>query len=61
MTIAFAHIELVIDFTTREEAEAYKAKHSGKGWHFEKIEYNDQIDGYTMIVRRPYRDYLPGW
>lgn len=61
MTIAFAHIELVIDFTTREEAEEYKAKHSGKGWHFENIEYNDQIEGYTMIVRRPYRDYLPGW
>lgn len=61
MTIAFAYTELVIDFPTLKEAEDYRAKNQGKRWQFENIERNEQIDGWTMTVRRPYKNYLPGW
>ena len=61
MKIAFANVEFVIDFETLEEAEAYKEKNEGKHWFFESIERNEQMGGWTMTVRRPYKYYLPGW
>lgn len=33
--IAFAHIEFVIDFDSKEEARKYIRENQGKGWNFE--------------------------
>lgn len=79
--IVFAHIEFVIDFTTKEEAIKYLQDNQGKGWHFEenqdlesqaisslddnwydKYIYKQRDENlWTIVVRKPYRDYYPGW
>ena len=60
MEIAFANISLIIDFETREEAEEYKKQNFGKGWWFGEVSKIDD-NTWTMEVRRPYKDYNPGW
>ena len=61
--IAFAHVELVMDFTSVYEAMAYKETNRGKGWLFKKPYLIDSGDGFkvSMTVKRPYKNYNPGW
>ncbi len=59
--IAFANINLIIDFSTKEEAEKYKKDNRGKGWWFGEIEYNSPINMWTMEVRKPYGNYHCGF
>jgi hypothetical protein len=59
--IAFANISLIIDFSSKEEAEQYKKDNFDKGWWFGEIEYNSPIGMWTMEVRKPYGKYNCGW
>lgn len=59
--IAFANITLIIDFSSKEEAEKYKKDNFGKGWWFGEIEYNSPIGMWTMEVRKPYGNYRCGF
>ena len=61
--IAFASVELTLDFTSFYEAMLYKAANSGKGWFFMKPYINSNDNGFmvSMVVKRPYNKYNPGW
>ena len=61
--VAFASIELTMDFASLEDAIEYKRANQGKGWLFRKPYSIDSGDGFVvcMIVKKPYRDYNPGW
>ena len=57
MQVAFANLDFVIDFKTVEEAEAYKAKNSSKGWWFGPITpISDKVKekGYTIVPLQVY-------
>ena len=60
--VALACIEYVYEFDTKEEAETYIRDARWSGWWFEtkKPVYND-CDKWEVIVRKPYKDYTPGW
>ena len=61
--VAFASVELTIDFTSVYEAMAYKETNRGKGWLFQKPYINNNGNGFmvSMVVKRPYNKYNPGW
>ena len=61
--VAFASVELTIDFTSFYGAMRYKETHQGKGWLFMKPYINNNGDGFmvSMVVKRPYNKYNPGW
>lgn len=61
--IAFASIELVYDFDSEEEAKNFVTMNQGKGFYFEgEPKPLDTKDGtWTITVRKPYKDYNPGW
>jgi hypothetical protein len=61
--VAFASIELTMDFKSMEEAIAYKEAHQGKGWLFRKPYLIDSSDEFkaSMTVKRPYNNYNTGW
>lgn len=57
----FASIEFVYDFDTKEEARRFVRNNQGKGWYFEYEAKTTQDGKYTLTVRKPYKDYNPGW
>lgn len=61
--LAFASIEFVYDFDTEEEAKRFVVSNQGKGWYFDgEPKPLDDADGtYTLTVRKPYKNYNPGW
>lgn len=61
--VAFASIELTMDFASMEDAIEYKRANQGKGWLFMKPYLLDEGDEFkaSMTVRRPYNGYTPGW
>ena len=60
MKISFASISMIIDFNSEAEAELYKTKNYDKGWWFGEISKIDEKT-WTMEVRKPYKDFNPGW
>ena len=63
MKVAFASIELVLDFPTMESAKSYEDKARKKGWYIERPVYENGGGElpYSLVVRRPYKDYNAGW
>ena len=62
--VAFASIELMIDFASLEDAIEYKRANQGKGWLFMEpylLHGGDEQFEASMTVRRPYNGYTPGW
>ena len=60
--IAFASIEIVYDFDTEEEAKQFISYNANKKWWWVSKEPYPQGNGvWTVTVRKPYKDYNPGW
>jgi hypothetical protein len=61
--VAFASIELTMDFASLEEAIEYKRANQGKGWFFMEAYPIDESEGFavSMTVKRPYNGYTTGW
>ena len=61
--VAFASIELTMDFASLEGAIEYKRANQRKGWFFMEPYLNDSGDGFevSMTVKRPYCGYTTGW
>jgi hypothetical protein len=62
--VAFASIELTIDFASLEDAIEYKRANQGKGWFFMEpylLDGGDEQFKASMTVKRPYNDYNTGW
>jgi hypothetical protein len=61
--VAFASVELTIDFKSMEDAMKYKAANQGKGWLFMEAYPIDSCEGFavSMTIRKPYKNYNPGW
>lgn len=61
--IAFAHIEQVVDFTTREEAERFEEESRNKGykivWGAHEVEMDKLY--YSVVIKKPYQNYKTGW
>lgn len=60
MKISFMNISMIIDFNSEEEAELYKIKNNNKNWWFGRISKIDD-NTWTMEVRKPYKNFNPGW
>ena len=57
MQVAFANLDFVIDFKTVEEAEAYKAKNSSKGWWFGPITpISDKVKEEEEVNKKAYEE-----
>jgi hypothetical protein len=61
--VAFASIELVMDFVSMEDAMRYREANKGKGWLFQKPCPIDSCEGFavSMTIRKPYNRYNKGW
>lgn len=70
--VVFANVEFTLDFTSKEEAIKYVRDNQGKGWFFEPISPDENgydkfvykqrdEDSWTVIVRKPYKNYYAGW
>ena len=60
--VVFASIEFDYDFDTKEEAEKYIRDNANMGWYWESKEPYKQGNGmWSVRVRKPYKDYNPGW
>ena len=61
--VAFAHVEYVYDFDTKEEADRFikEAPKGWNGWYFVTKEPEDNGDVWTVVVKKPYKNYNPGW
>ena len=55
--IAFAHIEQIVDFTTKEEAVRYINQNSGKGYYFVII--NENIGGIDKYINHTKKSDSP--
>lgn len=53
--IAFAHIEQIIDFTTKEEAIAYIKENSDKGYYLVVI--NEDIEGIDKYINHTLKSF----
>ena len=61
--VAFAHIEQVVDFTTREEAEKFEVESRNKGYYIVWGTHEVKMDElyYSVVIRKPYQNYNTGW
>lgn len=61
--VAFAWVTFLYDFDTLEKAEEYYKKNrfdEKKHWLIEEP-YENGVGGWTVEVKKPYKDYNPGW
>lgn len=60
--VVFASIEFDYDFDTEDEAKAFVLKNMDKKWWWDSREPQLQRNGkWSLRVRKPYKDYNPGW
>lgn len=71
--VANAHVEFVVDFDNKEEAEKFVSENQKKGWWFVPLnnfdvgtnrfvrqdKYKENL--FTVIVKKPYKNYRPSW
>lgn len=59
--VAFAWVQFIIDFKSREDAQRYIDQNQGKQWHFELNSVIHDEYTCTLKVMKPYRNMNRGW